>query len=587
MQHIQLKTSKKSLVPVIAASTVGTLIEWYDFYIFGILATIISTKFFPKENATAAFLATLATFAAGLLVRPFGALFFGRLGDLIGRKYTFMITLVLMGGSTFAIGLVPAYDTIGFWAPLTVLILRLLQGLAIGGEFGGAATFVAEHSPPGKRGFWTSWIQMTGGFGLVVSFVVILVTKASLSPANWEAWGWRIPFLASVFLVVVSVIIRRNMAESPLFVKAKSEGKTSTNPLKESFGNKANLKVVLLAIFGLTLGIGVVGYSSTFFVQSFLIKFLFVDYDQVNLLLIIAFSLGAPFYIFFGWLSDYIGRKPLLMLSLLLSIICFRPIYRQIYQTVNLENKIENKPAAVLNVNRQFLSDGDSLITTTTQHFYTGGTICKEEKTQIIAAGKPDKIEIIKNVIINGKDFNALIFYLFLLMVIVTMSAGPAAAFLVEMFPLKIRYTSMSFPYHIGYGIFGGMSPFISTYLIGKAKDAHSTEYFLAGLNYPIVLMTIAFIIGMLYLKENKTGKTGVLSSFTKSDKAKRFLGIIWILLGLAALYLGIFQLGIPKISSGNQDDLIFGIIAMIIITPVVAGGLLLFGKYSLQGEYR
>ena len=356
MQQIQFKTAKKSLIPVIAASTVGTLIEWYDFYIFGILATIISTKFFPKENETAAFLATLATFAAGLLVRPFGALFFGRLGDLIGRKYTFMVTLVLMGGSTFAIGLVPAYETIGFWAPLTVLILRLLQGLAIGGEFGGAATFVAEHSPYKERGFWTSWIQMTGGFGLVVSFGVILVTKISMSPANWEAWGWRIPFLASVFLVVVSVIIRKNMAESPLFAKAKSEGKTSTNPLKESFGNKANLKVVLLAIFGLTLGIGVVGYSSTFFVQSFLIKFMFVDYDQVNRLLIIGLSLGAPFYIFFGWLSDHIGRKPLLMLSLLLAIVCFRPIYRQIYQTVNLENKIENKSAAIIDVKRQFLS---------------------------------------------------------------------------------------------------------------------------------------------------------------------------------------------------------------------------------------
>ncbi len=587
MQQIKFKLSKKSLSSVVAASTVGTLIEWYDFYIFGILATIISTKFFPKENETAAFLATLATFAAGLLVRPFGALFFGRLGDLVGRKYTFMVTLVLMGGSTFAIGLVPAYDTIGFWAPLTVLILRLLQGLAIGGEFGGAATFVAEHSPPGKRGFWTSWIQMTGGVGVIVSFVVILITKMSMSASNWEVWGWRIPFLASVVLVVLSVIIRKNMAESPLFAKAKSEGKTSTNPLKESFGNKANLKVVLLAIFGLTLGIGVVGYSSTFYVQNFLIKFMFVDYDQINWLLIIAFSLGAPFYIFFGWLSDHIGRKPLLMLSLLLAIVCFRPIYRQIYQTINLENKIENKSAAILDVKRQFLSDSDSLITTTTQRFYTDGTKYKEERKQIIAMLKPGKTEMIRNIIINNHDFKTLIFFLFLLMFIVTMSAGPAAAFLVEMFPLKIRYTSMSFPYHIGYGIFGGMSPFISTYLIGEAKDAHSNEYFLAGLNYPIVLMTVAFIIGMLYLKENKTSKTAVLTAFTRSDKVKRLLGIIWMLFGLAAFYLGIFKLGIPKIMSGNQDDLIFGIIAMVIITPIVTGGLLLFGKYALQGEYK
>lgn len=586
MQQNQFKVSEKSLSRIVAASTVGTLIEWYDFYIFGILATIISTKFFPKENETAAFLATLATFAAGLLVRPFGALFFGRLGDLIGRKYTFMVTLVLMGGSTFAIGLVPGYDTIGFWAPLTVLILRLLQGLAIGGEFGGAATFVAEHSPAANRGFWTSWIQMTGGVGVIVSFAVILITKMSMSAADWEAWGWRIPFLVSVVLVIVSVIIRKNMSESPLFAKAKSEGKTSTNPLKESFGNKANLKVVLLAIFGLTLGIGVVGYSSTFFVQNFLIKFMFVDYDQVNWLLIIAFTLGAPFYIFFGWLSDHIGRKPLLMLSLLLAIVCFRPIYRQIYQTINTENKIENKPAAIFNVTRQPLPDGDSLITTATQRFYTDGTTGKEEKKQTIAVGKPDNTEMIKSITINNKDFRTLILFLFLLMFIVTMSAGPAAAFLVEMFPLKIRYTSLSFPYHIGYGIFGGMSPFISTYLIGKAKDAHSKEYFLAGLNYPIALMTVALIIGMLYLKDNKTGKTVVLPAFMRSDKVKKLLGIIWMLLGLAALYLGIFTLGIPKIMSGNQDDLIFGIIAMVIITPIVTGGLFLFGKYALQGEY-
>jgi MFS family permease len=372
-----------------------------------------------------------------------------------------------------------------------------------------------------------------------------------------------------------------------LFAKAKSEGKTSTNPLKESFGNKANLKVVLLAIFGLTLGIGVVGYSSTFFVQTFLIKFMFVDYDQVNRLLIIAFSLGAPFYIFFGWLSDRIGRKVLLMLSLLLAIICFRPIYRQIYQTVNLENKIENKSKAILAVKQQSLSTGDSLIITTAQHFYTDGTIYKEEKIRTIVLGNPEKTDTVKSIIINDNDFKTLIFLLFLLMIIVTMSAGPAAAFLVEMFPLKIRYTSMSFPYHIGYGIFGGMSPFIATYLIGKAKDAHSKEYFLAGLNYPIALMAVAFIIGMVYLKENKSGEPAVSTSFDKSDKAKRFLGIIWILLGLTAFYLGIFKLGIPKIMSGNQDDLIFGIIVMAIITPIVTGGLFLFGKYALQGEYK
>ncbi len=582
-----MKTSPKSLRPIIAASTVGTLIEWYDFYIFGTLATIISTKFFPKENVTAAFLATLATFAAGLLVRPFGALFFGRLGDMIGRKYTFMITLLIMGGSTFAIGLVPAYDTIGSWAPLIILILRLLQGLAIGGEFGGAATFVAEHSPEHKRGFWTSWIQMTGGFGLVVSFGVILITKLSMSDANWEAWGWRIPFLASVVLLVVSIIIRKNMSESPLFEKAKSEGKTSTNPLAESFGNKANLKLVLLAIFGLTLGIGVIGYSTTFFVQNFLVKFLFVDYDQVNWLIIIGISLAAPFYIFFGWLSDYTGRKPLLMLSLLLAILFFRPIYRQIYQTVNLENKVENKAAIISDVNRQLFPAGDSLITTHTQHFYNDGTICKEETKQTIKVDKTESTITTKSIVVNNQDFRMLLLFIVLLALIVTMSSGPAAAFLVEMFPLKIRYTSMSFPYHIGYGIFGGMSPVIITYLIGKAKETHSPEFYLAGLNYPIALMSVALVIGMLYLKDNRTGKPGLLKNFAKSNKIKKLLGIIWILLGLTAFYFGIFKLGITKMMSGNQDDLIFGIIVTLIVTPIVSGGLLLFGKYALQGEYK
>lgn len=272
MKYTQTKTSTKELAKVITASSVGTIIEWYDFYIFASLATIVSTRFFPKENPIAAFLATLATFSAGLVVRPFGALFFGRLGDLIGRKYTFMITLLLMGSSTFAIGLVPEYKTIGFFAPLTILILRLLQGLAIGGEYGGAATFVAEHSPTGKRGFWTSWIQTTTTFGLVISMGVILISKSSMSTNTWEDWGWRIPFLASAFMVIISLWIRKNMKESPLFAKAKAEGKTSANPLKESFGNKANLRVVLLALFGLMMGLGVVGYSASFYSQKFSYK---------------------------------------------------------------------------------------------------------------------------------------------------------------------------------------------------------------------------------------------------------------------------------------------------------------------------
>ena len=331
----------RGLVPIIAASSVGTLIEWYDFYIFGTLATIISTEFFPKGNATAAFLATLATFAAGLVVRPFGALFFGRLGDLIGRKYTFMVTLILMGGSTFAIGLIPNYETIGFAAPIIILVLRILQGLAIGGEYGGAATFVAEHSPTSKRGFWTSWIQTSSGIAFIFSLGAILLTKSFMQTAAWESWGWRIPFLVSALLVVISVYIRRNMSESPLYSRAKAEGKTSTNPLKESFGNKANLKVVLLALFGLTIGVGVISWGSIFYAQSFLIRTMSVDYDQSNSIVVMGTVLGLPFCVFFGWLSDKVGRKYLLLSSMLLGIICFRPVFEHMYQVTNLQHKTE------------------------------------------------------------------------------------------------------------------------------------------------------------------------------------------------------------------------------------------------------
>ncbi len=583
MQPSPSHNPAKSLVPVIAASTIGALVEFYDFYIFGALATIISTKFFPKDNTTAAFMATLATFAAGMLVRPFGALFFGRLGDLIGRKYTFMVTLVLMGGSTLAIGLVPAYETIGFWAPLIVLILRLLQGLAIGGEFGGAATFVAEHAPVNRRGFFTSWIVMVGGFGLVVAFVVIIVTKKSMSLPDWENWGWRLPFLLSTVLVILSVIIRKNMSESPLFAKAKAEGKTSSNPLKESFGNRANLKVVLLALFGLTLGIGVVGYSSTFFLQSFLVKFMFVDYDQANLVLITGITLGVPMYIFFGWLSDRVGRKPILMLSLFLGIVGFRPIFEQIYQTVNLQKKIENTSATTVDIKKQPLPATGQLTLTTTQHFYTDGTLYTEVKRQLQSI---NNVSVTKTIKICPGDERRLVFLIFLLMIIVTTSAAPAAAYLVELFPLKIRYTSLSLPYHIGYGIFGGMSPVISTYLISKASEAHSPTYYLAGLNYAIVLMSIALVIGVLYLKENMAERMVPVKNPAKKNRLKRIFGVVWILLGLITAYVGIIEFGLPRIRSGKPEDLIFGIIVLLIVTPIVTSGLLIFGKYALQGEY-
>lgn len=588
MIHTQAKTSTKELVSIVTASSLGTIIEWYDFYVFGSLATVISSQFFPKNNATAAFLATLATFAAGLVVRPFGALFFGRLGDLIGRKYTFMVTLILMGGSTFAIGLVPKYETIGFFAPVIILLLRLLQGLAIGGEYGGAATFVAEHAPQGKRGFWTSWIQTTTTIGFALSMGVILITKNFMDTNSWENWGWRIPFLVSILMVIISVWIRKNMAESPLFAQAKAEGKTSINPLKESFGNKPNLKVVLLALFGLTMGLGVVSYSSSSYSQIFLIKIMFVDYNQANKIVITGLLSGVPFYVLFGWLSDRIGRKPILMLSLLLATLCFRPIFEKMYQTTNLQHKVENKSEIKTNVIRDALlpSNTDSLITTTTVHTYTDGTICQEVKKEILSAHKIVKTEVVKSIKINDADTRRLIFLIFLLMFIFTMSYGPLAAFLVEMFPLKIRYTSMSLPYHIGNGIFGGMTLVTATYLIEREKVAQIPDYYLAGLTYPIVLMSITFVIGMIYVKENKLSVAMFTTAFKKWNKVKNYLGIVWIILGFATAYLGVFKLGIPKMMTGNQDDIIFGIIVMFFITPIVTIGLLIFGKYALEGEY-
>src|SRR5882672_1953707 len=323
----------KGIWKVIGASSLGTLIEWYDFYIFGSLATVLANQFFPKTNPTAALLSTLATFAAGFIVRPFGALVFGRLGDLIGRKYTFLLTLVIMGGSTFSIGLVPRYDSIGFAAPLIVLLLRLLQGLALGGEYGGAATYVAEHSPANRRGFFTSWIQTTATLGLFVSLGVILLTRHLLDPdvsksiAKFNDWGWRIPFLVSIVLVVVSIYIRLKMQESPLFEQLKKSGKTSVNPLKESFGHKLNLKIVLLALFGATMGQGVVWYTGQFYAQSFIENVCKIDFDQSRTILIWAILFATPFFVVFGGWSDKVGRKWIMMTGMLLAVVTYRPLF--------------------------------------------------------------------------------------------------------------------------------------------------------------------------------------------------------------------------------------------------------------------
>lgn len=484
--------SAKGIWKVITASSMGTLIEWYDFYIFGSLAVVISTKFFPSDNPTAAFLSTLATFAAGFVVRPFGALFFGRLGDLIGRKYTFMVTLMLMGGATFLIGCIPSYETIGYLAPVLVLILRLLQGLALGGEYGGAATYVAEHAPKGQRGYWTSWIQTTATAGLFVSLMVILATRSLLSESAFDQWGWRVPFWVSILMVFVSYLIRKKMDESPEFAKAKAEGKTSANPLKESFGNKYNLKFVLLALFGATMGQGVVWYTGQFYAMSFLKTVMNIDSSQVDGLLGIALLLGTPFFVVFGWLSDKVGRKSIMMGGMLLAILLYRPIYQEMYETVDLKNKVS--------VSEKMTSepDKDQNLILHTHTDFADGTVLKATKVTDIN-GKPAKPDA-KTIVVNAHDKWILILLVWIQVIFVTMVYGPIAAFLVEMFPVKIRYTSMSLPYHVGNGIFGGLLPAISTYLVTSGKDAGDAQFYLEGLWYPIIIASISFVIGMIYL---------------------------------------------------------------------------------------
>ena len=508
------ETKKSSIWSVIMASSMGTLIEWYDFYIFGSLAIVLSTKFFPSDNPTAAFLSTLATFAAGFVVRPFGALFFGRLGDLIGRKYTFMVTLMLMGGATFVIGCVPSYETIGFIAPVIVLVMRLLQGLALGGEYGGAATYVAEHAPKGQRGFWTSWIQTTATVGLFISLIVILITRSLMSEEQFDLWGWRVPFWLSIVMVYVSYLIRKNMSESPEFAKAKKEGKTSANPLKESFGNRYNLKFVLLALFGATMGQGVIWYTGQFYAMSYIKTVMFVDSNQVDGLLGIALLLGTPFFVVFGWLSDKIGRKPILLAGMLIAILSYRPIYRAMYASTdtNIKTEMVDKRIASAEI-KTTNAASDSIYKV--KKFYTDGTEYSEITTvhlkdgvaKLTETGEVDK-QVKKSVLITSSIKWKLVFLVFIQVLFVTMVYGPIAAFLVEMFPVKIRYTSMSLPYHIGNGIFGGLLPAISTYFVANAQKTGNAEFFLEGLWYPIIVGAISFVIGFIYINKKVTKYT-------------------------------------------------------------------------------
>lgn len=508
METTTQTTSSRGLLKVIGASSLGTLIEWYDFYIFGSLAVVISTKFFPADNPTAAFLSTLATFAAGFVVRPFGAIFFGRLGDLIGRKYTFMVTLLLMGGATFLIGCVPSYESIGFLAPVLVLVLRLLQGLALGGEYGGAATYVAEHAPANRRGYWTSWIQTTATVGLFVSLMVILITRNSMSPAEFDAWGWRVPFWVSILMIIVSYIIRRKMSESPAFAKAKAEGKTSTNPLKESFGNRYNLKFVLLALFGAAMGQGVVWYTGQFYALSFMKNVMSIESSQVDELLGIALLMGTPFFVVFGWLSDRIGRKTVMMTGMLLAVLCYRPIYKAMYSSADVTAKTEivskTEVTGALLPNKTGAKDS----VYTTMKTYTDGTQLKQVETIALKDGAPviekgkKKAVVVKTVTVPSGTRWTLTFFVFIQVLFVTMVYGPIAAFLVEMFPVRIRYTSMSLPYHVGNGIFGGLLPAISTYLVTNAKENGSPEFYLEGLWYPILIASVSFVIGMVYINK-------------------------------------------------------------------------------------
>ena len=497
---------KNSIFKVIGASSLGTLIEWYDFYIFGSLASIIGTQLFPADAGASALINTLAIFAAGFIVRPFGALVFGRLGDLIGRKHTFLLTLVLMGGSTFLIGLIPSYSTIGYAAPILVLILRLVQGLALGGEYGGAATYVAEHAPANKRGFFTSWIQTTATGGLFLSLGIIVLTKNMMGAAAFADWGWRIPFLLSILLVGVSIYIRMKMHESPMFTKLKSEGNVSKNPLKESFRNKTNFKMVLLALFAATMGQGVIWYTGQFYAQSFLENTCMVDFNDSRYILLWGIVFATPFFVIFGSWSDKVGRKWIMLTGMLLGIIFYRPIYQVFLDDTDV-TKIEQKDIREISnpvVSRTAIENTrDSLITTSsTVSLLNGASFTKiQSHTKYADLSKPVVVapEIYKDKKLSPGIFWKFVALIFFQILLVTMVYGPIAAFLVELFPTKIRYTSMSLPYHVGNGVFGGLVPFIATLI---ASFSGSTP--LSGLWYPIGIAALSFVIGAIYLSNKK-----------------------------------------------------------------------------------
>jgi MFS family permease len=509
---------------VIFASSLGTVFEWYDFYLYATLAPFFAALFFPPGNATAALLSSFVTYAAGFLVRPFGAIFFGRIGDLVGRKYTFLVTIVVMGASTAAVGLLPTYATIGFLAPILLVLLRLLQGLALGGEYGGAATYVAEHAPQNKRGYDTSWIQTTATLGLFLALLVIGFCRWKMGPDTFKTWGWRLPFLVSIILLAFSVYIRLKLQESPIFKAMKAQGKGSKAPLTESFAHWSNARVVLLALFGATAGQGVVWYAGQFYALFFLTIYLKVDYLTAYILIAISLVLGTPFFIVFGALSDKIGRKWIIMAGCLIAAITYFPLFKGLTHYVNpaLEDYSKRTPISVAATDckvhifptpKTVFSDCDKakdFLTKAGLSFTALPPVANETvvtkigseelhgykeddyKAALKKTGYPSEID--KSAI----NWPMTILILFILVIYVTMVYGPIAAFLVELFPTRIRYTSMSLPYHIGNGWFGGMLPLLATAIVASRGNIY------AGLWYPIIVALMSFVIGSLFIRETK-----------------------------------------------------------------------------------
>ncbi|WP_397457644.1 MFS transporter [Pseudomonas asplenii] len=511
---------------IIFASSLGTVFEWYDFFLYGALAAVISKQFFAGVNDTTAFIFALMAFAAGFLVRPFGALVFGRLGDMIGRKYTFLITIILMGLSTFAVGLLPTYASIGIAAPIILVLLRMLQGLALGGEYGGAATYVAEHAPAGKRGLHTGWIQSTATLGLLLSLLVVLASRY-ISGDQFETWGWRLPFLLSIVLLGISTWIRMSMHESPAFVKMKAQGKTSRSPIRESFGSWQNLKIVLTALFSINAGQAVTFYTAQFYVLFFMTQMLKMDPAQANTLLIISVVIGAPFFVLFGWLSDKIGRKPILMIGLLLATVCYFPLFKALshYANPQIDTASRQAPIVVtadpagctfqfdpvgkarfdspcdkvktflvkqgLPYSSQSAAPGTEVVVTVGAQKISGFDEAAM-RSAITQAGYPAKADA-------GSVNEPMVVLLIVLMILIaTMTYGPLAAVMVELFPTRIRYTSMSLPYHIGNGWFGGFLPTVSFALVVYTGDIFY------GLWYPVLITGVSLVVGLFCLKETR-----------------------------------------------------------------------------------